>query len=546
MGEPVNLEVDVVAKYVERLGWVAGDERSETDDWAASERARPAGCGDRSSGGGAIRRCAMAAPQGVDADTGFDSVERAIADIAAGKPVVVVDDEDRENEGDLIFAAEKATPELRRLHGPLHLRATSACRCTEADCDRLDLPPMYRTNQDRRGTAYTVTVDAREGVTHRHLGRRPGAHDPAAGRPGHRRRRPHPARPRRPAARHARAACCAGPGTPRPPSTSPGWPGCARPACSARSSQKDDGTMARADELRVFADEHDLALISIADLIAYRRRTEKHVERVAEARIPTRHGEFRAVGYDAARSTTSSTSRWSAATGPRRRRGRAGAGALRVPHRRRVRLAALRLRPAAGRRAGGGRRRGPRRGALHARARGPRHRPAAQAAGLPAAGRRAPTPSTPTSTLGLPADARDYGIGAQILVDLGVRSMRLLTNNPAKRAGLEGYGLHDHRAGAAAGARQRRRTCATCAPSATGWATTCLICRTTPIRGRRARRGRAGRASPGERACERTSVTAPARSVDRAQRGSAVSELASEPVSQRLREAPTERSEGVR
>ena len=73
--------------------------------------------------------------------------------------------------------------------------------------------------------------------------------------------------------------------------------------------------------------------------------------------------------------------------------------------------------------------------------------------------------------LGLPADARDYGTGAQILDDLGVRSMRLLTNNPAKRAGLEGYGLADHRAGADAGPRQRRRTCATCGPSATGWAT---------------------------------------------------------------------------
>src|SRR5256884_3229121 len=91
-------------------------------------------------------------------------IEGAIADIAAGRPVIVVDDEDRENEGDLIFAAEKATPELVAFT----VRYTSGYLCvplTEQDCDRLDLPPMYHTNQDRRGTAYTGTVDAREGVS---------------------------------------------------------------------------------------------------------------------------------------------------------------------------------------------------------------------------------------------------------------------------------------------------------------------------------------------------------------------------------------------
>jgi len=90
------------------------------------------------------------------------TVEAAIADIAAGRAVVVVDDADRENEGDLIFAAEKATPELVAFM----VRYTSGYICAPlsiADCDRLELPPMYHTNQDRRGTAYTVTVDAREG-----------------------------------------------------------------------------------------------------------------------------------------------------------------------------------------------------------------------------------------------------------------------------------------------------------------------------------------------------------------------------------------------
>src|SRR3954452_16949106 len=94
----------------------------------------------------------------------FTVVERAVADVAAGKPVIVVDDADRENEGDLIFAAEMATPELVAFM----VRYTSGYICvplTESICDRLDLPPMYHTNQDRRGTAYTVSVDAREGTS---------------------------------------------------------------------------------------------------------------------------------------------------------------------------------------------------------------------------------------------------------------------------------------------------------------------------------------------------------------------------------------------
>ena len=109
-------------------------------------------------------------------------IERALADLKAGKAVVVVDDKDRENEGDLIFAAEMATPELVSFM----VRYTSGYICvalTEAECDRLDLPPMHHTNTDNFRTAFTVTVDARGRHHHRHLGRRPRAHDPAAGRP---------------------------------------------------------------------------------------------------------------------------------------------------------------------------------------------------------------------------------------------------------------------------------------------------------------------------------------------------------------------------
>ncbi|HEY4017799.1 MAG TPA: 3,4-dihydroxy-2-butanone-4-phosphate synthase, partial [Pseudonocardiaceae bacterium] len=224
-------------------------------------------------------------------------IERAIADIAAGKAVVVVDDEDRENEGDLIFAAEKATPELVAFM----VRYTSGYICVplpESVCERLDLPPMYHTNQDRRGTAYTVTVDAREGVStgisatdRAHTMRlladpksvpndftRPGHVVPLRAREGGVLRRPG----------HTEAAVDL--------ATLAGL-GPAGVLCEL-VSQKDDGDMARREELEVFAADHDLTLITIADLIAYRRRTESQVKQVAEARIPTAHGTFRAVGYD--------------------------------------------------------------------------------------------------------------------------------------------------------------------------------------------------------------------------------------------------------
>src|SRR3954470_13909295 len=214
--------------------------------------------------------------------TAFASIERAIADIAAGKPVVVVDDADRENEGDLIFAAEMATAELVAFM----VRYTSGYICvplTESDCERLELPPMYHTNQDKRGTAYTVSVDAREDVTtgisahDRALTMRRLA-DPAASaadfsRPGH----VVPLRAkaggvlRRPGHTEAAVDLC------RLAGLQP-----AGELCEI-VSQKDVEDMARLDELEVFAAEHDLALISIAAIIAHRRRTESQVLRIAEA-----------------------------------------------------------------------------------------------------------------------------------------------------------------------------------------------------------------------------------------------------------------------
>jgi 3,4-dihydroxy 2-butanone 4-phosphate synthase / GTP cyclohydrolase II len=370
-------------------------------------------------------------------ESAFAGINRAIADIAAGRPVIVVDDEERENEGDLIFAAARAAPELLAFM----VRYTSGYVCvalTGDDCDRLDLPPMYHTNQDKRGTAYTVTVDAREGVT-TGISAADRAHtirllaDPDAKsvdfvRPGH----VVPLRAkdggvlRRPGHTEASVDLARLAGLPS-----------AGVLCEIVSA-KDDGEMARRDELEVFAAEHDLALISIADLIAYRRRFEKQVERVAEARIPTVYGEFRAIGFDSLLDGVEHIALVTGEIGD-------GTDVLVRVHSECLTgdvLGSLRcdcgpqLAAALAAVAAEGR------GVVlyvrghEGRGIGLMHK--LQAYQLQDAG--ADTVDA-NLALGMPADARDYGTGAQILADLGVRSMRLLTNNPAKRAGLEGYGL---------------------------------------------------------------------------------------------------------
>jgi 3,4-dihydroxy 2-butanone 4-phosphate synthase/GTP cyclohydrolase II len=367
--------------------------------------------------------------------TDFGIIEQAISDIAAGKPVVVVDDEDRENEGDLIFAAEKSTAALLAFT----IRYTSGVVCapvTEAEADRLELPPMYHTNQDRKGTAYTVSIDAREGVTtgisaaeRAHTLRLLGSPSTTAGdlsRPGH----VFPLRAkeggvlRRPG--HTEAAVdlarLAG----------------LHPAGVLCEIVNDDGTMARLPQLAEFAATHGLTLIAIADLIAYRRRTERQVERAVEARIPTRYGEFRAYGY---RSSFDDREHIALV------RGDVGDGQdvlVRVHSECLTGDVFGSLRCDCGPQLDSALQTVAEEGrgiVLYVRGHEGRgigllHK--LQAYQLQDAG--ADTVDA-NLELGLPADARDYGTGAQILADLGVHTMRLLTNNPDKRAGLEGYGL---------------------------------------------------------------------------------------------------------
>ena len=367
----------------------------------------------------------------------LDPIERAIADIADGKAVIVVDDEDRENEGDLIFAAELATPELVAFM----VRYTSGYICvpmSEAEADRLDLPPLFRVNQDRRRTAYAVTVDAREGVTtgisaadRAHTIRllaNPGTTSADLNRPGH--VVPLRARDggvlRRPG--HTEAAVDLAQMAGLQP---------VGVLCEV-VSEKDPSGMARVDELRAFADEFGLTLVSIADLIAYRRRTDKLIERVASARVPLRYGEYMAHGYASSYDDREHVAfvfgdigdgedvlvrvHSECLTGDVFGSLRCDCGpqldAALAAVAREGRGVVLYIRGHEGRGIG----------LLHK----------LQAYQLQDAG--ADTIDA-NIALGFPADARDYGTGAQILVDLGIHTMRLLTNNPAKRAGLEGYGL---------------------------------------------------------------------------------------------------------
>ena len=364
----------------------------------------------------------------------FAKIEDAIAEIRAGRMVIVVDDESRENEGDLICAAEKITAE----HINFMVRYCSGIICVPMEGDRLDelnLPLMAPDNSESMGTAFTISVDAREGTTtgisaedrattiqtlidphaKPHDLARPGHIFPLRYVPGGVLRR----------AGHTEASV-----------------DLARladlyPAGVVCEVVNEDGSMARLPDLERFASEHGFLLISIADLIAYRRRWEKLVHRVTEARIPTAYGTFNAIGYEShdgrthvalvkgdpsGRDNVLVRVHSECFTGDVLGSFRCDCGLQLAEAMRRIDQegegVVVYIRGHEG------------------RGIGLRHKLEAYAlqdGGLDTV--------EANVELGFSPDSRDYGVGAQILVDLGVSTMRLLTNNPTKRAGLEGYGL---------------------------------------------------------------------------------------------------------
>jgi 3,4-dihydroxy 2-butanone 4-phosphate synthase/GTP cyclohydrolase II len=368
----------------------------------------------------------------------LDDVEAAIADIAAGRAVVVVDDEDRENEGDIIFAAAKATPELMAFT----IRHSSGVICVPMPADmldRLEIPLMTPHNKDKLRTAYTISVDARDGVStgisaadRAHTARvlADSATEPwEITRPGH----VFPLRYREGGVLVRRGHTEAAVDLARMAGLTP--------AGVLVEVVNDDGTMKRGPELRAFADEHGLKMISIEQMVHYRRRTESHVKRVAETRLPTAHGDFTAFGY---RITVDDSEHIALVYGD--------PDALRTdePVLARVHSECLtgdvfgssrcdcgpQLDEALDRIAKEGR-------GVVIYLRGHEGRGIGLLAKLQAYQLQDGGRDTVDANLdlGLPADARHYGAATQILRDLGVRSVRLLTNNPDKTASLASYGI---------------------------------------------------------------------------------------------------------